>query len=59
MKNRDIFILVAVLVYAAFRLYMKYGKKDKTDSTDSTKSNTDSKFFSSAKEDEYEPYSKK
>ena len=59
MKNKDIIVLVAVLVYAAIRLYMKYGKKVKGDSAASTKTNSDSKFSSFSKEDEYEPYSKK
>ncbi len=59
MKNRDIIVFAVILVYAAVRLYMKYGRKEKSDSTSATKTDSDTKFFSSSKEDEYEPYSKK
>ena len=59
MKSKDIVVLVAVLVVLAVRLYRKYGNKVKDDSAATTKTNSDSKFFSSTGEDEYEPYSKK
>lgn len=59
MKNKEIIIFVAVVVYAAVRLYMRYGKKEKNNSDSTSKTNMDSRFNSSSKEDEYEPYSKK
>jgi hypothetical protein len=59
MNSRNIFIFVAVLTVVAVKLYQKYNKKGNNNSVADSKTYDDSKFSSSSKEDEYEPYSKK
>jgi hypothetical protein len=57
MDQKEIIILVAVLVFVAVRLYQKYAKKGK--GATGTRETTSSSFSQSAGEDGYEPYSKK
>ncbi len=57
MDQKEIIILVAVLVFVAVRLYQKYAKKGK--GVKGTRETTSSSFSQSAGEDDYEPYSKK
>jgi hypothetical protein len=56
MDKSEIFILIAVILFLAFRLYQKYGKKDRN--TPGNKASA-SILTSSSKEEEYEPYSGK
>ena len=56
MERTEIAIFVAVLFVAAFRIYQKYGKKGQGDNK---KFVPGSKFSSSSREDDYEPYAKK
>ncbi len=59
MDTKDIIIFSAAMAFLAFRLYQKYYKKgNKVNSAEETKS-AGTSFFSSAKDDDYEPYSKK
>jgi len=60
MDKLNIIFLIAVFALVAFRLYKKYYKKEKDKPQKKTggtvfKGNT----LSSAKDDDYEPYSKK
>lgn len=57
MSKVDIIVLVAALTIVAVRLYKKYFKKVNTGQGSNTMS--DSARYSSSKDDEYEPYSKK
>jgi hypothetical protein len=59
MDTKDIIIFAAVFVFLAFRLYQKYVKKDQKGTANEKKISTDSTFFSTTKDDDYEPYSKK
>ena len=56
MERTEIAIFVAVLFVAAFRIYQKYGKKGQGDDK---KFVPGSKFSSSSRDDDYEPYAKK
>jgi hypothetical protein len=56
MKDQtSIIIAAAAFAYLAVRLYQKYIKKDTGNKSSSTKRDS----FSSSKDDDYEPYSKK
>lgn len=59
MDTKDIIIFSAVIAFVAFRLYQKYGKKDQNGTANDRKASSDSTFFSTSKDDDYEPYSKK
>ncbi len=59
MDTKDIIIFAAVFAFLAFRLYQKYLKKDQKGTANEKKISTDSAFFSTSKDDDYEPYSKK
>jgi Tfp pilus assembly major pilin PilA len=59
METRDIIIITAVLAFLGFRLYQKYVKKDQKGTANDKKSSAESTFFSSSKDDDYEPYSGK
>jgi len=58
MEIKDIIIFVFVFAALGFSLYRKYMKKNMPDQADQ-KSNTKGSSFSSGKDDDYEPYSKK
>jgi len=47
------------MVFLAFRLYQKYIKKGNSNSPSDANKSTGSKSFTSLKDDDYEPYSKK
>ncbi|MBK7132513.1 MAG: hypothetical protein IPH69_06725 [Bacteroidales bacterium] len=59
MEKKDIIIFAAVLAFLAVRLYQKYGKKDQKGTANEKKISSDTTFFSTSKDDDYEPYSKK
>jgi len=59
METRDLIILIAVIFFVAFRLYQKYGKKDLKGTANTKKASNETSFFSTSKNDDYEPYSKK
>jgi hypothetical protein len=59
MDTKDIIIFAAVLAFLAFRLYQKYVKKDQKGTANEKKTSSDTTFFSTSKDDDYEPYSKK
>jgi len=59
MDKKDILIFAAVLAFLAFRLYQKYAKKDQKGTANDKKTSSDSTFFSTSKDDDYEPYSGK
>jgi Tfp pilus assembly major pilin PilA len=54
--SASIAVLIAIVAVAAGRLYQKYFKKDKIQQGDVNKKTS---VFSSSKDDDYEPYSKK
>jgi hypothetical protein len=58
MEKKDIIILVLALLGAGFSLYRKYMKKKGTPDVAGNISRSPS-AFSSSKDDDYEPYSKK
>jgi hypothetical protein len=57
MEKSEIILFVAVFAFAGFRMYQKYVKKNEVKPGEKSKISTG--FPSSAKEDDYEPYSKK
>jgi len=59
MDKKDIIIFAAVLAFLAVRLYQKYGKNDKKRTANEENKSSDTTFFSTSKDDDYEPYSKK
>jgi Tfp pilus assembly major pilin PilA len=59
MHNYEVIIFVAAMAFLAVRLYQKYVKKTKGDTGLGSKSSSATSFPSSAKDDDYEPYSKK
>lgn len=59
MDKKDIIIFAAVLAFLAVRLYQKYVKKDPKRTANEKKISSDTTFFSTSKDDDYEPYSKK
>jgi hypothetical protein len=58
MNKTEILTLVIVFGFLAVRLYQKYKKKDIVKPGSDSKASTGSGFPSSAKDDDYEPYSK-
>jgi len=59
MDTKDIIIFSAVMAFLAFRLYQKYAKKNQKGTANDKKISSDSAFFSTSKDDDYEPYSRK
>jgi hypothetical protein len=59
MNKSEIIIFAGVLAFLAIRLYQKYIKKDTGKPGSDFKASSGSVFPSSAKDDDYEPYSKK
>ncbi len=59
MHNYEILIFVAAMAVLAIRLYQKYVKKTKGNQGFDSRSATGTSFPSTAKDDDYEPYSKK
>ena len=57
MDSKEIIILAVVLAFVGAKLYQKYVKKDQ--SGIGKKGASNSSLFSSSKDDDYEPYSKK
>lgn len=57
MDKSEIILLVAVLIFASFRIYQKYFRKESKSGGKPNKVNSDS--MSSSKDDDYEPYSGK
>ncbi len=58
MESKDILVIVLVLAVFGFSMYRKYMKKNKPGQYNQKPGSTDSSF-SSVREDDYEPYSKK
>jgi len=58
METRDIILFAFIFAAAGFSLYRKYVKKDQPGQADQ-KGNATGSSFSSVKDDDYEPYSKK
>ena len=58
MESKDIIIFAAVFAVLGFSLYRKYIKKNQAGPT-GQKGKTPGSSFSSVKDDDYEPYSKK
>jgi hypothetical protein len=58
MESKDIIVIIFVLAALGFSLYRKYMKKNQPGQPDK-KSHTKGSSFSSVKDDDYEPYSKK
>jgi hypothetical protein len=61
METKDFFIWGFVIIFLGFRLYQKYYKKDsgKENTSKGKSAPSGSAFSSPAKDDDYEPYSKK
>jgi uncharacterized membrane protein YebE (DUF533 family) len=59
MEKSKIILLIAVIAFAAFKIYQRYFMKGKNKSGTDDQSQKGSQFTSSSKDDEYEPYSKK
>jgi hypothetical protein len=59
MNKTEILTFAIVLSFVAVRLYQKYKKKDTVRPGSDMKTSSGSAFPSSAKDDDYEPYSKK
>jgi hypothetical protein len=59
MNKVEILAFSAAFGILAIRLYQKYIKKDSGKSGSPTNMSSGSKFISSSKDDDYEPYSKK
>jgi hypothetical protein len=59
MDKKDIIIFAVVFAFLAVRLYQKYTKKKSGKQESDNKTSSGSVFSSSAKDDDYEPYSKK
>jgi len=59
MKTLDIAIAVFVLTFVGIRLYQKYFRKSNNMSGNKKANESDSRFSSYSKEDDYEPYAKK
>jgi hypothetical protein len=59
METKEIIIFAVAMSFVAFRLYQKYLKKDQKDNANVKKTSKDSTYFSTSKDDDYEPYSGK
>jgi hypothetical protein len=59
MNKRDIIIVIATAFFLSVRLYQKYQKKKSNSSKSDKNISSGSGLPYSAKDDEYEPYSKK
>jgi hypothetical protein len=59
MDKNQIIIVITLIIFVAYKLYKRYGNNKKIKTTTNDKSSTGSKFLSTGKEDDYEPYSKK
>jgi uncharacterized membrane protein YebE (DUF533 family) len=59
MDKTQIILFSAAMAFLAVRLYQKYFKKDKNKTSEGSRPTSGTSFPSSAKDEEYEPYSKK
>jgi hypothetical protein len=57
MDTKEIILVIALLVFVAVRLYLKYFRKDQSMAEKTKSGGRDS--FSTLRDDDYEPYSKK
>ena len=58
METKEVIIFAVAISFVAFRLYQKYIKKDQKGSANIKKTSSDTTYFSTSKDDDYEPYSK-
>jgi hypothetical protein len=59
MDTKELIIIIAVMSFLAFRLYQKFGKKDQKGDANNKNMSSFGTDFSTSKDDDYEPYSKK
>ncbi len=59
MTSKDIIIYAAVIAAVGFSLYRRYVKNKQGNAGKSGKAQTPGSSFSSSKDDDYEPYTKK
>jgi hypothetical protein len=59
MDTKSIIIFSAAMAFLAFRLYQKYIQKNNPNKPSDQNKTSGTSFFNSAKDDDYEPYSKK